>query len=372
MKNRDGEGGVNVAVSASRAAPRVEISLDKIEENARAVVEMCGRRGIEVAGVTKVTCGHPEVARAMLRGGVRWIADSRLANLGRLRDAGISCETILLRAPMLHEAADAVRLADMSLISSMETARALGEAARARGVEHRVILMVDVGDLREGVLPDAAFDTAARVARVEGVRLYGIGTNVACYGGVVPTYENMSVLVRLRDRIRNDLGVDLEVISGGNSSALPLIAAGQVPQGINQLRIGESMLLGRDVTYRRPLPGMHLDAFVLAAEAIEVARKPSVPQGEIGQDAFGKVRTFRDRGIRRRAILACGRQDIDPEGLRPLESGIEVLGASSDHLILDVEDSDREIRVGDEVRFLMSYGCLLAAMTSPYVHKVVV
>ncbi|MCR4403445.1 MAG: alanine/ornithine racemase family PLP-dependent enzyme [Firmicutes bacterium] len=361
-----------MSVSVPGAAPRVEISLDKVEENARTVVEMCRRHGIEVAGVSKVTCGDPDVAKAMLRGGVRWIADSRLANLARLRDAAVGCETVLLRAPMLCEATKAVELADMSLISSIETARALGEAARARGVEHKVILMVDVGDLREGVLPDVAVDAAARVSRVEGIGLHGIGTNVACYGGVVPTRENMSVLLHLRDRIRADLGLDLEVISGGNSSVLPLVAAGQVPQGVNQLRIGESMLLGRDVTHRRPLPGMHLDAFVFVAEAIEVARKPSVPQGQVGQDAFGRVRVFRDRGIRRRAILACGRQDVDPEGLAPLEAGIEVLGASSDHLILDVEDADREIKVGDEVRFTLSYGCLLAAMTSPYVHKVFV
>ncbi len=352
-------------------APRVEVFLNRIEENARAIVELCSKRGIAVAGVTKVTCGLPDVAEAILRGGARWIADSRVANLARLREAGVSCETVLLRAPMLHEAADAVRVADMSLISSVETAKALGEAARAGGREHRVILMVDVGDLREGVLPGAAVDAARRVARVDGVRLHGIGTNVACYGGVVPTYENMSVLLRLRHRICDDLGLDLEVISGGNSSALPLVASGGVPRGINQLRVGESMLLGRDVTWRRPLPGMHLNAFVLAAEVIEVERKPSVPEGEIGQDAFGKVRTFRDRGIRQRAILAIGRQDVDPEGLTPLESGIEVLGASSDHLILDVEDSDCAMKVGDEVRFAMSYGCLLAAMTSPYVHKLV-
>ncbi|MGE5593501.1 MAG: alanine/ornithine racemase family PLP-dependent enzyme [Betaproteobacteria bacterium] len=361
-----------MSVHGPAAAPRVEIDLRKIERNAGVVVEMCARHGIQVAGVTKVTCGHPDVARAMLRGGVRWIADSRLANLERLRCAGVHCETILLRAPMLHEAWDAVRLADVTLISSAETARALGEAARAHGTEHRVVLMVDVGDLREGVLPEAVADVAARIAGLDGVRLYGLGTNVACYGGVIPTPENMGVLLALRNRIRSDLGIDLELISGGNSSALPLVSAGEVPQGVNQLRIGESMLLGRDVTCRRPLPGMHLDAFILAAEVIEVARKPSVPRGEIGQDAFGKVRRFEDRGVRWRALLACGRQDVDPEGLSPLEPGVEVLGASSDHLILDVEEAERRIRVGDEIRFTMSYGCLLAAMTSPYVHKVVV
>lgn len=359
-----GEGGVSVG------APRVEIYVNRIAENTGVIVRSCKGRGIAVAGVTKATLGHPDVARAMLEGGARWIADSRVANLRRLRDSGVSCEALLLRAPTLAEAGDAVDVADMTLISSVETAKALGEAATVRRKIHKVILMVDVGDLREGVLPEAAVETAARISRIKGIKLNGIGTNVACYGGVLPTFDNMSLLLRVAGDIRGELGLDLPVISGGNSSAIPLVRSSEVPRGINQLRIGESILLGRDVTYRRPLPDMHLDAFVLVGEAIEVERKPSRPQGEIGQDAFGKVRSFRDRGTRLRAILAMGRQDVVPEGLAPLESGIEVLGASSDHLILDVEDCDRRIRVGDEVRFTMSYGCLLAAMTSPYIHKV--
>lgn len=353
-------------------ATRIEICVSKIAENASVIVRSCERRGIDVAGVTKATLGHPDVARALLEGGVRWIADSRVANLRRLRDSGVSCETLLLRAPTLGEAGDAVDAADMTLISSIETAKALGEAATARRKIHKVILMVDVGDLREGVLPEAAVETAVRVSRIKGIELHGVGTNVACYGGVLPTVDNMNLLVRVGCEIRSKLGLDLPVISGGNSSAIPLVRSGEVPQGINQLRIGESILLGRDVTYRRPLPDMHLDAFVLVGEAIEVERKPSRPQGEIGQDAFGKVRSFRDRGTRLRAILAMGRQEVVPEGLAPIESGVEVLGASSDHLILDVEDCDRKVKVGDEVRFTMSYGCLLAAMTSPYVHKVTV
>ncbi len=353
-------------------ALRVDMSVEKVVENTRVIVNACRKRGISVAGVTKATLGHPEVARAMLEGGARLIADSRVANLRRLRDAGIECETLLLRTPTLDEAGDAVDVADTTLISSVETARALGEAAAARGRIHKVILMVDVGDLREGVLPESAVEVSARMARVKGIELNGVGTNVACYGGVLPTFDNMNLLLHVGEQIRRELGLDLQVISGGNSSAIPLVRSGRVPGGVNQLRVGESILLGRDVTHRRPLPDMHLDAFVLVGEVIEVERKPSKPRGEIGQDAFGRVRSFRDRGTRTRAILALGRQDVVPEGLEPLEAGIEVLGASSDHLILDVEDCDRKIRVGDEVRFGMRYDCLLAAMTSPYVQKTIV
>ena len=49
-------------------AATLHIDLAKIEANARSV---CGRLAptVSVAGVTKVTCGHPGVARAMLAGG---------------------------------------------------------------------------------------------------------------------------------------------------------------------------------------------------------------------------------------------------------------------------------------------------------------
>jgi len=52
--------------------------------------------------------------------------------------------------------------------------------------------------------------------------------------------------------------------------------------------------------------------------------------------------------------------------------GISVLGGSSDHLILDVEDAAENVKVGDELEFWPGYGALLALSTSPYVQKVVI
>jgi predicted amino acid racemase len=69
----------------------------------------------------------------------------------------------------------------------------------------------------------------------------------------------------------------------------------------------------------------------------------------------------------RRAILALGMQDVDISAIKSRVK-VNVLGASSDHLILDARDSGLE--VGVEVRFDVNYGALLRAMTSPYVEKV--
>ena len=53
----------------------------------------------------------------------------------------------------------------------------------------------------------------------------------------------------------------------------------------------------------------------------------------------------------------------------PLDEKVDVLGASSDHLILDVTKSDREYKVGDTVQFTLEYGAVLRLATSEYVTK---
>jgi len=135
---------------------------------------------------------------------------------------------------------------------------------------------------------------------------------------------------------------------------------------INNLRLGESIYLGCETLYRKPIPGLFTDAFTLVAEVIESKIKPSVPNGEVCQDAFGNIPEFQDRGQIRRAILGVGLQDVLVSGLTP-GSDIDILGMSSDHIIVDAKEID--LNVGNEVEFSLNYGALLSAMTSPYVMK---
>jgi predicted amino acid racemase len=144
-----------------------------------------------------------------------------------------------------------------------------------------------------------------------------------------------------------------------------------MPDGINNLRLGESIVLGRETAFGEQLEGFYDDVFVVKGEIVELKEKPTVPIGEIGMDAFGNKPEFKDRGIIRRAIVAMGRQDIDPDGFRPIDESISILGGSSDHTIIDVTGSKRIYQVGDVVSFKVDYGCLLRAMTSPYVEKVI-
>ncbi len=351
------------------AKPRVTIDLEKIEHNARTIVGLCRSHGIAVTGVTKGTCGHPEVAKAMLRGGVASIGESRLENVSQLRAAGVEVPIMLLRIPWLSGVEEIVDSVDLSLNSEPAVLGALSKAAQRRGRIHDVIVMVDLGDLREGVWPEDLPTVVRESLALPGLRLVGLGASLSCFSGVVPSEENMNQLVRHTRRIETEFGIRLEWISGGSSSALELIAEGRMPTAINHVRIGEGILLGRETIRRRPWPETFQDAFLLRAEVLELRRKPSLPIGERSEDAFGELPKFADRGEIDRAILNVGRQDVSVEGMTPVDQDVAIIGASSGYVIADVTRTKGRLCVGDELAFGLNYAALLAAMTSPYVDK---
>jgi predicted amino acid racemase len=351
------------------SSPYLTIDLDKIAHNARTIVDLCTQHGIAVTGVTKGACGHPDVARAMLRGGVASIGESHATHIRRLRAAGVRASYMLLRLPALSEVDDVVEVADVSLNSELTVLAGLSQAAERQGRVHDVIVMVELGDLREGVLPGDLVAFVRQALRLRGVHVSGIGTNLACFGAVAPSPENMARLVELARQTEQTLGITLACVSGANSSGLELIASGRMPPRVNHARIGEAILLGRETMHRRPWPGTFQDAFRLHAEVLELRRKPSVPVGDRCEDAFGRHPAFDDRGQVLHALLDIGREDVDIEALIPVERGVAVLGGSSDYLVADVTQAAGHVHVGDQIAFTPRYAALLAAMTSEHVEK---
>jgi predicted amino acid racemase len=350
---------------------RIEVDCERIRRNAKTIVELCAARGINVVGVTKSCCGHPAIARAMLAGGVSTLADSRLPNVRRLRRAGIAADVMLLRLPALSEVDEVVTLTQISLNSEIETVRALSRAAQERGLIHRVILMVEMGDRREGVMPEDTLQAARVILALPGIDLEGLGTNLVCIGGVLPTIESTRALVDLAVSVELALGIEFRVISGGNTYSLDFVLRDEMPAGVNQLRVGEGILLGVNSVTKEPLPCPHQDAFTVIAEVIEVKTKPSLPEGPIAKDAFGRVPDWQDLGLRRRAILAVGEQDMRISGLRPRRRGVTMVGASSDHLVVDVTDAQPSVVLGDELAFDLAYTALATAMVGPDMPKVI-
>lgn len=344
--------------------PRLEINLAHLKHNVAKVVEKCGSYGIQVAGVIKGATGLVEVAKQFDQGGASFIASSRLEQIEDAKNAGIKKPMMLIRVPMLSEVSDVVRLADVSLNSELEVVKALNAEALKQGKIHKVIVMADMGDLREGYWDkDEMADVCEYIEKeLSNIQLMGIGTNVGCYGSISPTVETLNDLVEIAEHIEERLGRKLEYISGGATSSLMRVWDGNIPERINLLRIGEGILLARDldVFYGYDMSELYQDVFRLKAEVIEVKDKPSHPVGTIAVDAFGHTPTYVDRGMRRRALLAMGKVDYgDPSELLPLEKGIEVLGASSDHTIIDVEDAEKDWKVGDIMEFDICYATIV-------------
>lgn len=352
------------------AAPRIEVDLDAVGHNAARLVARLAERGIAVTGVTKAVLGWPALARTLLAAGVHGLGDSRLANVERLRAAGLDAPVTLLRAPAVGDADRVVRCVDVSASTEPRTIEAQADAATAQGVRHGILLMVELGDLREGVMPADVAEAVRLVHDRPGLVLHGLGANLACQSGIGPDAANMAELSHLAGVADAVTGARLAVVSGGGSSNLEWALGGADVGRIDDLRLGEAILLGREPLHRRPVEGLRTGAFTLVAEVIEAKVKPSLPWGTAGQTAFGPATQLvdrGDRGDRPRVIVALGHQDTDPAGLLPPE-GMTVLGASSDHLVLD--PGDHHLEVGSEVPFAVGYGALVRAMTSPFVARV--
>jgi ornithine racemase len=332
------------------------------------LVGILAERGISVTGVTKATLGSAEIAKVWLRAGVAGLGDSRVENLTKLRAASITARLTLIRTPMLSQLDAVVHQADVSLNTEIEVIRQLSAAAARAELNHGVILMVELGDLREGIMPADLEGVAQQTLRLPNIALLGIGTNLACLNGISPDMKNMAQLSMLADSIESTFGVELTTISGGNSGNLDWVLSGADTGRINDLRLGEALLLGREALYRRVLPGLHSDAITLIAEVIEANSKPAEPWGITAQSALGEAARPERHGTTRQAIVALGEQDTDCRALvAPV--GFEIVGSSSDHLVLDCGSSLPP--VGAEIRFQLGYSAVVRAMTSPFVSQVV-
>jgi predicted amino acid racemase len=349
-------------------APRLEVDLAKIHHNARTLVTSLAGRGISVTGVTKATLGSPEIAGALLRAGVTALGDSRIENIETMRRAQVAAPMTLIRSPMLSQVDRIVAHADVSFNTELDVIRQLAAAAQAAKRTHGIVLMVELGDLREGIMPGDLEGVVQETLRFPGIAFKGIGANLACQSGVVPSAENMGELSALAGSIEATFGVKVEIVSGGNSGNLDWALSGADTGRINDLRLGESILLGREPLHRQPIDGLHTDALSLVGEVIESKLKPSQSWGEVAQTAFGETPPAADRGERMRTIVGLGQQDTDPSGLTPAP-GMAILGASSDHLMLD--PGTARVSVGADIVFQPNYSALVRAMTSPYVDKVV-
>ncbi|KAL0246579.1 hypothetical protein GEMRC1_007791 [Eukaryota sp. GEM-RC1] len=350
--------------------PCVNVNLSNLRYNFAYLQRLNKRLGIDIDIVVKGVCADLRICQELLSAGASSFADSRIASLKKLRSVfQQQCKLTLLRIPMLSELPEAVKVVDTVLISELRSIEVLNAECVRQQKNVNIVLMTELGDLREGILQEDLLDFTKKAVEFSNVRITGLGVNLTCFGGVMPTTENVGRLATLAKDVENAIGKSLPIVSGGASSSLHLVFNETMPPGISHLRVGEAVFLGRECRFDNDLPDLKKGAFTLSAEIIELKDKPSIPFGEIGKRAVGKTPVLEDRGIRTKAVLAVGEQDVSVSGLKPLNNGVIVLGGSSDHTIVDVTDCDEDLDVGSILNFEMDYASMLKAFTSSFVHK---
>lgn len=348
--------------------PRLHINRQHLLKNIKTLVNICKEYNMEITGVTKAFAGMSEIAEVYVEGGINRLGDSRIDNLKKLKE--LKVEKWLIRPPMNSEIKNLIKYTDVSLNSELSTIYKINKVALQMNKLHKIILMVDLGDLREGFIDKEELVQAAKeTEKLEGVHLYGIGVNLTCFSFVQSDSEKMKMLVSLYNEVNENIGRELEIISGGNSATIDLMLKNGIDKNVNNLRLGESLLFGKERANYTFLPNTYQDVFILECQIIEVKEKPSVPWGTIGMDSYGNRPEFTDKGIRIKAICALGKQDFDLETTFAEDSEITIIGASSDHLMVDITNCHYKYEVGDIITLKLGYFSTMRAFTSNYVSK---
>jgi len=348
------------------STPFITINLRKIQDNLDQILKLCQESGLQLTPVSKVVMGHPKIAR-LYQKQTHSIGDSRIYDILRMKSHNIQGPFMLIRTPALSDAEAVVELCDVSLQSDLEVLGAINDTAQKCNKKHRIIVMLEMGDLREGILLEQLRSFLVECRSLKMISVEGIGTNATCFAGLIPTVENLSFLFEAR-HIFEEIIQKKPLVSGGGSNLMPLILSNKLPSCINHVRIGESIVMGVDAIHGEAIPGTWQDCFSLSGEIIELITKASTIQGPLAHNAFGENPSFIEGGFRKRALLNIGRLDTDIKQIQVINKNVHLLGASSDHLVLDVEDC-HDLRIGDLIEFKLNYSSLLFAMNSVYVEK---
>ncbi len=352
---------------------RVTLDLEALEHNLRTVHRWVRGAGASLTVVTKALCGHRPTFDALQRLGVRSIADSRLENLEAVDRRNDPPEVWYLRPPHRSELHDIVAATDVTLNSELEVIREIGHAAAELDVLHHVVIMIELGDLREGILPGTLVRVYQDVFELPNIRVLGIGANLGCLSGAVPSVDELMQLVLYRELLELKFDRSLPLISAGTSAVLPLLLGGQLPAPINHFRIGESILLGTEPVTGEGIRGLRTDVVTLEAEVIEIKEKSLTPGGEVAEmTPFKAVEDESElspgqRGFR--ALVTLGQVDTEVSDLTPVNPAFRIAGASSDITVVNVGDDPGGLRVGDTIQFRTGYSAFVRVMGNTYTEK---
>ena len=353
---------------------RLKIHTDRILENIKIINSYMLDRGKIWSLVVKVLGNDKKVLSEILSHPViselHSVAVTQVSNLKLIKEINPHVTTMFIKPPNLKNASLIVKYADYSLNTSIATIKALNSAAEKQAKIHKIIIMIEMGELREGIKREGLIPFYRLVFRLKNIEVIGIGTNLGCMTGIKPTYDKLIQLVLYEQLLEAKFGHNLSLISGASSITLPLLEKDKVPSGVNHFRIGEAVFLGTTPLTNQQFLNLNTGALTFEATIVELYRKHSLPDGVLSEAAIGHSSIpSEDLGSSFKAVLDFGILDVDAEYLIPEDESISFFGNSSDLSVYDLGENSHNYKTGDVVRFKLSYLAVAKLMYSQYVQK---
>lgn len=351
------------------------LNRESLRFNYNYLKDLFAENGIEWAIVAKLLCGNKLFLSELIALGHKQICDSRLSNLKVIKSINPELTTIYIKPPAKRFVSKIVQYADISFNTTTATVKALSKEAVIQNKTHSVIIMVELGELREGVMKKNISTFYREISELPNINVVGLGTNLACLNGILPSKDKMNSLVTQKKLIEKEFNHKIPYLSGGASVTIPLIYNNELPDSINHFRIGESLFFGTNVYNDSIIEPMRQDVFLVKAQIIELKEKPSQPSGIKGTNLEGKkVDTDTDSEAEdsNRALVDFGLLDADSHHIKPIDENLKILGASSDMTVIDVGQNNQKYKVGDYIYFRPDYMGALRLMSSSYIHKEIV
>lgn len=358
------------------------INTNKIKQNIKDLSKFFKEKNIEWSLITKVFSGDQEFLRNVLTEDVieniNSVGDSRLTSLKNLKSVNPNMRTIYIKPPAITYADEVIEYADISLNSSYKTTLALNEAAIKAEKIHKIIIMIELGELREGILREQILNFYEKVFQLSNIEVLGIGSNLGCMYGIEPTYDKLVQLCLYKQLIETKFNVTLPLVSGGTSITLPLLEKGSTPPEINHYRVGEAAFFGLSPLENKQFMNLNLDTFEFSANIIELEEKKIVPDGIISEANVGHAAEFENIDVNQtsqKAIIDIGMLDVDKEDLSTDDESISFVGVTSDMLVLDIGDNkktngEQKYHTGDKLPFGLNYMAVARLLNSKFIDKV--
>lgn len=350
----------------------IVLNRKKLQHNYHYLNRLFTAHNIEWGIVSKVFCGSKTYLKEIIDLGIGQICDSRITNLKIIKSIDRNVETVFIKPPAKRYISSIIKYADASFNTEYETIKMLSDEALRQNKIHKVIIMIELGELREGVMREDFVDFYAKVFKLPNIEIAGIGTNLTCMYGVLPSQDKLIQLCLYEQLIEAKFNKIIPYITGGTSVTIPLISQGLLPRGVNHFRVGETLFLGTDVYNNKPNPDLYQDVFKLYAEIIELREKPTVPDGDMGTNMSGEAVTFYDHlsdATSYRAIIDIGLLDVDESHIFPISENIKIVGSSSDMMVLDLGKEYSHYKVGSLIELNLDYMGILRIMNCDYVDK---